>query len=279
MQARRQDKTAGIRSPLPLTATTPNFDLTTPLQSHDNAPILTPYSIRRYGDIMKNRLLIIDDEEGILNALKVGLSRIGYNTDTASDVKAGLKRLAEESYDVVLVDKNMPGSSDTAEGGMEIVRHVGMHLRDTVVMMMTGNATAESARDAMRMGAFDYILKPFRAKDIAEKIERALELMRTLQPARMMDLHKAIRDEVLNVSQKTSRVDSDNIDAILNPVSRILDGIVLLQKEKERIIINQRDALTSIASLAARASEIAHDKTPELASILEKISKTAEIRV
>lgn len=227
---------------------------------------------------MKGRVLIIDDEEGMLRALKASVSRVGYEVETAEAVSTALKLLKDKAFDVVVTDKNMPGIDGAAEGGMEIVRYVAGVLPDTVVIMMTGNATVESARDAMKMGAFDYLLKPFRAKEIVEKIDRAMEVLNFVQPAKMMDLHKSLREQVLAVIGRLSS-GSDDVDLIMDPVSRVLDGIMLLQKEKERMMLRQREALAEIASLSAQLKDLKTAMSPDQERLIDRIAEVARMRM
>ena len=109
---------------------------------------------------MKARILIADDEENILDALSEFMEGIGYHVDLAGSVESALTLMQTNEYDVLLTDKNMPGFGDKKEGGMSLLRHVKKHNPLTEVIMITGYATVESAVEAMKLGAFDYVMKP-----------------------------------------------------------------------------------------------------------------------
>ncbi|MBW2702909.1 MAG: response regulator [Deltaproteobacteria bacterium] len=116
------------------------------------------------------RILVVDDEDSILEVLTELLAN-QFQVLTASDVSGAIECLDELGADVVLTDKNLPGPS-----GLLLLAHVKKHFEDTEVVMMTGYASLESAIEAMRLGAYDYLLKPF--DDVAlvsDKIRRAVE--------------------------------------------------------------------------------------------------------
>ena len=127
---------------------------------------------------MSARILVADDEESILDLLSRFLEKQGYQVDVANSVDTALALLRENRYDVVLTDKNMPDLSGRTEGGMEIVRFVREQMPESEVIMITGYATIETAVEAMKLGAFDYIMKPIPLNELKEKIERILEYRR-----------------------------------------------------------------------------------------------------
>lgn len=123
----------------------------------------------------QKRLLIIDDEENMRHMLSVMLERIGYVTETAPNGYKGLKEvekaIAEENpYDIVICDIKMPKMD-----GMAFLKAGGEKLTNTIVIMMSAYGTITSAVDAMKLGAFDYISKPFKADEINLVLEKACE--------------------------------------------------------------------------------------------------------
>ena len=100
-------------------------------------------------------ILIIDDEKAIRKALTEILSAEGYKTDEAGDGEEGLKKFKERTYDVVLCDIKMPKLD-----GIEFLQKAGEANSDVPVIMISGHGNIETAVDAVKKGAFDYISKP-----------------------------------------------------------------------------------------------------------------------
>jgi DNA-binding NtrC family response regulator len=118
-------------------------------------------------------ILIIDDDAAVRAASERALSGEGYLTRTAASGERGLQLAREESFDVALVDLHMPGL-----GGMDVLRKLKAENPNTSVIVITGHATVESAVEAMRLGAFDFLPKPFTPAALAAMVRRALERRR-----------------------------------------------------------------------------------------------------
>ncbi len=124
----------------------------------------------------EGRILIVDDEKDILRALEFVLSREGYEVKTATSGEEAIELLKKDEYDLVLTDLRMEGMD-----GMEVLKRTLQIRPSTVVVIMTAYATVESAVQAMKMGASDYIVKPFINEDVKFRIKRLLEHRRLLQ--------------------------------------------------------------------------------------------------
>jgi len=115
------------------------------------------------------RILIIDDELPICkNCIKI-LSGMKCKTDYALNGYDGLKMMAEQPYDIVITDLKM-----SSLGGMEVVGRVGQHYPEAIVIVMTGYASVSSAVEVMKMGAFDYLPKPFTPHELRAIVHQAL---------------------------------------------------------------------------------------------------------
>ncbi len=114
------------------------------------------------------KILIVDDEIEMRIALEATLKREGYETVTAENGQVGLDRLGKEPFDLVLTDMRMPEM-----GGMDLLRSLKKHYPNVQVVMMTAYGTIDSAVESMKVGAFDYLLKPFSAEIVASTIKRA----------------------------------------------------------------------------------------------------------
>ncbi|HSI06342.1 MAG: HD domain-containing phosphohydrolase [Myxococcota bacterium] len=119
------------------------------------------------------RVLVVDDEAVILDVIKDVLEYEGFVVGTASDGASAFRELGREHYDIVLTDLKMPGVD-----GLELMQRMRSEGLPTKTIMMTGFGTVETAVDAMKKGAFDYILKPFKPEDVVRLLRRALDKQR-----------------------------------------------------------------------------------------------------
>ena len=115
-------------------------------------------------------VLVVDDEQGILESLGILLRNAGFDTHTAHGGRAGLAQLAELQPDIVLSDVRMPDV-----GGVDILAAARQQNPDTPVILMTAQATLQSAMQAVNEGAFYYIQKPFRNDELLAILKRAGE--------------------------------------------------------------------------------------------------------
>jgi two-component system, NtrC family, response regulator AtoC len=121
----------------------------------------------------KKRLLIIDDEENMLHMLSVFLRKKGYMVSSATNGLEGLKQLRNSQPDLVLCDLKMPGMD-----GLEFLRTARDENQETLIIMMSAYATVDRAVEAMKLGAFDFITKPFNTDQISCILDKAQEFTR-----------------------------------------------------------------------------------------------------
>lgn len=134
---------------------------------------------------MKFTLLIIDDEKNIREGLAANFEMDGYNVKLAENGKQGLEFLAKGDIDLVITDLRMPGIS-----GEEVLRKVTTETPGVPVIVLTGHGSIDSAVDAMRNGAYDFLTKPLNLDQLCLIVKRALE-------ARELSLqHKQLKNEV-----------------------------------------------------------------------------------
>ncbi len=121
----------------------------------------------------KSRILVIDDEKRMCDSIKVLLSNIGYEVDTAENGKMGIEKLKADKFDLVITDLMMPELD-----GFAVMKHIKENCSGTLVIVITGYASVESAVRAIRSGAYDYILKPFDFEIIKISVERAWDKLK-----------------------------------------------------------------------------------------------------
>ena len=119
------------------------------------------------------RVLIVDDEKFIRDILADFLGMEGYVVRTAEDGQAALSELTHAHYDLVISDLKMPRM-----GGIELLEQIGTAAPNALTVIMTGFGTVETAIDAMKRGAYDYILKPFKVEEVIHVVQRGLEKQR-----------------------------------------------------------------------------------------------------
>ena len=106
-------------------------------------------------DKSKINILAVDDERGLCAGVQEALKREGYPVDAANDARTALQFIGERLYNLVLTDIKMPGMS-----GLQLLKEARQKSRDTLFILMTAFGTAESAVEAMKEGAYDYLSKP-----------------------------------------------------------------------------------------------------------------------
>jgi CheY-like chemotaxis protein/glycine cleavage system H lipoate-binding protein len=116
------------------------------------------------------RILVVDDEVPVCKSVASALTTENYEVDTALSAEEALKKRQETRYDVIITDLMMPGLS-----GMDLLRTVKEKGQKTAVIMITGYPSIKSAVEATKLGAFDYIPKPFTPNELRGLVSRALE--------------------------------------------------------------------------------------------------------
>ena len=129
----------------------------------------------------KGRILVVEDDESLRRATDVLLQKAGYTTTVAADLPEALGVLRESPQDLVLTDLNLPGPS-----GLDLVKAVHTEYPDTVVVVITAYATVETAVEAMKLGAYDYLAKPVLPHDLRTLVSRALERSAMLEEIRLL---------------------------------------------------------------------------------------------
>jgi len=123
--------------------------------------------------VSEGDILVIDDQETMCNLLRDSLSERGYKVTVAQKAKDGLKHIRKSSFNLTITDLMMPEMD-----GIEIIRRIKEFDIDNMVVVITAYPSFETAREALRLGAFDYITKPFNLEEIFFVVKRAVEFGR-----------------------------------------------------------------------------------------------------
>ncbi|MEE9536008.1 MAG: sigma-54 dependent transcriptional regulator [Desulfobacterales bacterium] len=141
--------------------------------------------------IPEKRLLVIDDEENMRHMLSTVLGKAGYIIETASNGHEGLKMTESTAYDFILCDIKMPNMS-----GMDFLKAARDKLRATTVIMMSAYGTIDTAIEAMKLGAYDYISKPFKTDEVYLTLKKAEE-------------RESLRKENLQLKERIKKIESN----------------------------------------------------------------------
>jgi len=118
----------------------------------------------------KVKVLLVDDEEEFVSALAERLDIRGIEALIATDGEQALEMLETDTFNVIVLDVIMPGIS-----GLEVLQRVKAKEIDTAVILLTGHGSTKEGLEGMRMGAFDYLMKPLDIDDLISKMNDAIE--------------------------------------------------------------------------------------------------------
>ena len=135
-------------------------------------------------------ILVVDDEESMRDACSKILKKDGFLADTAKDGSAGLEKIEKNKPDLVLVDLKMPGIS-----GMEVLEKIKEIDPNIISVVITGYSTVESAVEAMKKGAYDFLPKPFSPEELRIIIRRGLERRKLILETESLRKEKKLIEE------------------------------------------------------------------------------------
>ena len=170
-----------------------------------------------------NKILVVDDEHLIRWSLEQNLKKQGYEVVTAGDGEEALRLVREEEPDLVLLDFQMPGIN-----GIEALEKIKEYDEEIVVIMVTAHGGLETAVNAMRLGAYDYVSKPFNLDELAIIIKKALENTDLkLEVARLRsETKKLVPPNFIGESRQVKQ-----LMEVLNKVAKSEASTVLVQGE------------------------------------------------
>jgi DNA-binding NtrC family response regulator len=167
--------------------------------------------------------LVIDDEQIVLDSVSRILTEDTYEVDTSLSGREGLNKALEGDYDIVLTDIRMPDI-----GGMRVLRDVKRAKPALPVVIITGYATVKSAVQAMKLGAADYLEKPFTPEQLLKAVSSALEATTTQEPEEQAIVHKDVLIKVL----ERAATDKEFFTDLIEQAADALDSYELTGPEK-----------------------------------------------
>ncbi len=155
---------------------------------------------------MKNgkKILIVDDEMSVRNSLREWFLEDGFAVETAEDGNAALQRMHSGPYDIVIIDLKMPGMD-----GITLERRIREIDKDAAIIILTAFASVETAVEALKLGAFDYVTKPVDPDELSNTVrnalkQRQLEAENTLLKAKVSEL--TLPSPIIGDSSRMRRV-------------------------------------------------------------------------
>ena len=170
--------------------------------------------------MLGKRVLVIDDEENLRHYLQMVLGEAGYQVETASDGKEALEKIQHQTWDIILCDIRMPRMD-----GMAFLKQAKAKGLEGTIIMMSAYGTVDTAVEAMKIGAYDYVSKPFNADEIVLTIKKAEERER-------------LREENIRLKEEVQRdYDLENIVAKSEAMRKIFDLIKKVARYKSSVLI------------------------------------------
>ncbi len=179
---------------------------------------------------IKAKILVIDDEQIVHESCNRILTEEGYEVKSAFTGQEGFKKIEEEQFDLVITDLKMPGIS-----GMEALKKIKKDNPNIGIIMVTGYSTAETAVEAMKLGAFDYLPKPFTPDELISVINKAVEKKKVLLETKhlesaYMDATKAISSS-LNLNEVLELI----VKSVVNLLKVKGCGVNLLDDTRKKL--------------------------------------------
>ncbi len=210
-------------------------------------------------EIWKERILVVDDEERVCQTLEEFLTLRGYLVDMASSGPEALKMLEENVYALLLTDLMMPRMN-----GIELMEQAKELDSDLMVVIITGFGTIETAVQALKQGAYDYVLKPFSLMEIERSVERALEKRRLA--------HENL--QLTEINRRLREIDSLKSD-LLGIVSH--EFRTPLTSLKGYVSLLQGGGLGSVSETQMEALQAIGENTRRLEKLVDNILVLAEV--
>lgn len=180
----------------------------------------------------KPGILIADDEEVIRDLLKRCLSKEGYETSTAVDGLDALNKIKSHDYSMLILDLKMPKM-----GGMELLSTVRQFNRDLIIIVITGYATIETAKEAIKSGCLDYITKPFNIEDISVIIKRSFEKQKLIEEKKKLEQQLQTAERLASLAQMGAGV-AHEVNTVLTAVKLFIEMLKSKLPRTQRVIHN-----------------------------------------
>jgi len=248
----------------------------------------TDARISRAPDHPATKILVIDDEPGLRQMLLFSLQKRGYDVTCAASGTEALARAAESSFDVAICDIMMPG-----QNGIEVLTLFKERYPATEIIIATGYATLETAIEAMKNGAFDYITKPYRLSHLCALLDKAMEHHRLIAKVDYLEEVNRLKTEFVSTMNHELRTP---LTSMTGYVELLLRGAYGKIPERAREILNRIEVnagtllglINNILDLSKLSAErmglspetfALEDLMKEVVEALEPLAKSKKLKV
>ena len=208
-------------------------------------------------------ILLIEDELQLRENLQILLQSAGYQVTTAANGEEGIQQIREQAFDLVITDLVMPGMD-----GFQVMDYLRGHCPETVMVAITGYVSTESAIQALRKGAYDYLTKPLDVDLVHSVVARALEKVRLQKDLqRSLEKIKAREAQLLKAHNELEQRVEERTAALAQANTALVEQMAARQRMEDELLKARK-----IKSVGVLAAGIAHDFNNLLTGILGYVS-------
>ena len=196
--------------------------------------------------------LVVDDEKNVTELLKLQLEEEGFSVDTANDGAVGINKIQAKPYDVILLDLKMPRIN-----GIEVLKFAKENQPDSQVLILTGYGDIKTAVDTIKMGAFDFIPKPYNFDELLVSINNALEMHRLIVDNKVMKMQLGDgKYEIVGQSQALQKVVELALKVAASDASVLITGASGSGKELIAHLIHENSERSKKPFVAVNCASI-----------------------
>lgn len=226
-------------------------------------------------------ILVIDDEPVVLDGCEATLTKTGYEVETTLNAEEALDKIEAGRYDAIVTDLKLPGLS-----GIQLLKIVKDKEPETDIIMITGYATVQTAVEAMKLGAFDYISKPFTPDELRSVVDRAIERRRLLREERLRATKNRVAFEYnmpadlyyLPEHSWVKVVTENTVDIGIDDVFQKTIGVITdIKIPSKDTIIEQGNPCAEIYGAAGRVYKLLAPVNGQIAEVNELLKKDSSL--
>ena len=214
----------------------------------------------------KPKILVIDDEEIIRNLFVDMLSAEGYSVTVVADGEEGYQEAMNNNYDLIISDIMLPG-----DDGLKIIKHIKKNDPDAIIIVISGAGSFETIQEALRLGVFDYVSKPFDVQKILFSIKRAISAKH------LMDSNKKLLKQLTEINANLESSLSEKkkslemtYEHLQDIYVKIVTTLVSVIEAKDKYTKNHSESVAKYAVAIARVMDLPHAQ-------VDLISKAAKL--
>jgi DNA-binding response OmpR family regulator len=214
-------------------------------------------------DIQNTKILVVDDEPIIRKSLDRTLTGAGYKCRQASNGREALALLHDVVFDLVLLDIGMPGMS-----GVELLQQVRINWPDTWVMMLTAITDTSTAVQCMKLGATDYLTKPFDCENVLQAVKSILEKREAelLKKERQQRYHEKMRGMIVKENELRAEFLLGVVHEVRTPLTSIIASTELLMEDDNTVSSAQKQ---NLFDCIAKSSWALNNKITEISDVMD----------